>query len=257
MHTAPTNRADQHAIRARIDALGPWFHNLRIDGVQTAPAHYLGDFPSTFFKHFEGIVPRDLEGWSVLDIGCNAGYYAFEMKRRGAAQVVGIDSDPQYLRQARFAGAQLGMDVDFRERSVYEVAALQQRFDLVLFMGVLYHLRHPLLALDLLRQYAVGRLLIFQSMLRGDTDVARVEEDYDFQEDGLFSAGGFPRMQFIERRYARDETNWWIPNRACVEAMLRSAGFEIVENPVPEVYLCRPAGQGVEVPRALQEWSGA
>ena len=250
MHNTASTDHHQHRLRARIDALGPWFHNLHLDGVETAPHHYLGDFPSEFFRHFEHIVPRDLTGWSVLDIGCNAGYYAFEMKRRGAASVVGIDSDPQYLTQARFASAQLGLDVDFRERSVYEVAALEQRFDLVLFMGVLYHLRHPLLALDLLRRHAVGRLLIFQSMLRGDTSLAPVEDDYDFHDQEPFSKPGFPRMQFVERRYARDDTNWWIPNRACVEAMLRAAGFAIESNPEPEVYLCRAGARPgpVELP---------
>ena len=46
-------------------------------------------------------------------------------------------------------------------------------------------------------------------------------------------------MHFVERRYSNDPTNWWIPNRACVEAMLRSSGFEIVDHPEEEVYICR------------------
>lgn len=241
-------------LRSHIDALGPWFHNLRLDGVETAPEHNLGDFPSIFFRHFAHRLPGDLHGWRVLDVGCNAGFYSFEMKRRGAAHVIGIDADPRYVRQARFAAARLGCeDVEFRERSVYEVAALDGPFDLVLFMGVLYHLRHPLLALDLLRRHAVGRLLVFQSLIRGETEVAPVGPDYDFHDHTPFAVSGFPRMQFIERSFARDATNWWIPNRACVEAMLRSSGFEIVDNPVPEVYLCRPSGPIPEVPRVVTE----
>ncbi|HEX7088279.1 MAG TPA: TIGR04290 family methyltransferase [Vicinamibacterales bacterium] len=251
-HATPSMQPDE--VRSHIDALGPWFHNLRLDGVETAPGHYLGDFPSTFFRHFAHRLPEDLRGWRVLDVGCNAGFYAFEMKRRGAAHVLGIDADPRYVRQARFAAARLGYeDVEFQERSVYEVAELGGPFDLVLFMGVLYHLRHPLLALDLLRRHAVGRLLVFQSLIRGDAVIAPVQPDYDFHDSTPFSTPGFPRLQFIERQFAQDWTNWWVPNRACAEAMLRSAGFEIVDNPVPEVYLCRPSGPGPDVPRIVTE----
>src|SRR3954452_21144524 len=90
-------------IRTRIDALGPWFHNLDLNGVPTAPSHFLGDYPRVKWQRFSGAIPSDLSGLSVLDIGCNAGFYSIEMKRRGASRVLGIDSDDEYLRQARFA----------------------------------------------------------------------------------------------------------------------------------------------------------
>jgi tRNA (mo5U34)-methyltransferase len=133
----------------------------------------------------------------------------------------------------------LGLEIEWRRLSVYEVARLGERFDLVIFMGVLYHLRHPLLALDLLREHVVGDLLLFQSMQRGGEEVDPVAADYPFGETAIFEGDGFPRLHFMERKYAGDPTNWWIPNRACVEAMLRSAGFEIVAHPEAEVYLCR------------------
>jgi tRNA (mo5U34)-methyltransferase len=135
------------------------------------------------------------------------------------------------------------VDVEFREFSVYDVGALGERFDIVLFMGVLYHLRHPLLALDLVREHVVGDLMIFQSMQRGSTDAAALHENYAFWNNGPFEDASFPRLHFIELRYADDPTNWWIPNRACMEAMLRSSGFEIASHPEQEVYLCRPAGK--------------
>src|SRR5262249_41360158 len=130
-------------LRATIERLGPWFHNLNLHGVETSRDHYLGDYPRTFFARFASVIPADLTGWSVLDVGCNAGFYSFEMKRRGAARVVGIDHEPLYLHQARFAARTLGVDVEFREADVYDVGSFGERFDLVLFMGVLYHLRHP------------------------------------------------------------------------------------------------------------------
>lgn len=73
------------AIRRRVAELGEWFHNLDLDGVQTAPRHLLGDYPAMKWRRFAHVVPQDLTGKSVLGVGCNAGFYSLEMKRRGAA----------------------------------------------------------------------------------------------------------------------------------------------------------------------------
>jgi tRNA (mo5U34)-methyltransferase len=167
-----------------------------------------------------------------------------EMARRGARRVVGVDSNPRYLAQAQLAAEVSGIDLDLRLLSVYDLASLEERFDLVLFMGVLYHLRHPLLALDMLHEHVVGNLLVFQSMLRGSSSVADVAGDYPFEAREHFEDPAYPRMYFIERKYAGDPTNWWVPNRACAEAMLRSAGFAIVDHPEAEVFVCRRAERG-------------
>ncbi len=226
-------------IRARIDALGPWFHNLDLKGVPTAPRHFLGDYPTVKWRRFSSVIPTDLTGMTVLDIGCNAGFYAMEMTRRGADRVLGIDSEDDYLAQARFAADVEGLKIEFRKMSAYDVGELHEKFDLVIFMGVLYHLRHPLLALDLIHQHAARDLLLFQSMQRGQSHVDPLDEDYDFWTTAQFDSPGYPRLHFVEHKYADDPTNWWIPNRACVEAMLRSAGFRITAHPEEEVYLCR------------------
>ncbi len=241
-HRAPARAADaagDSPVEARIRELGPWFHNMRIGGVQTAPDHFLGDYPSLKWRRFAHAIPADLTGCTVLDIGCNAGFYSLEMKRRGADRVVGIDWDDAYLAQARFAAEANEAEIEFRQMSVYDVAALGEQFDVVLFMGVLYHLRHPLLALDLLYEHVVGDLLVFQSMLRGSAEVAEVAPDYPFAEQAVFDDPAFPRMHFIERKYSGDPTNWWVPNRSAMEAMLRSAGFVITDHPEPEVFICR------------------
>ena len=232
----PMERAD---LERAVRELAPWFHNLKLDGVATAPEHFLGDYPAVKWRRFAHALPQDLHGRSVLDIGCNAGFYSIEMKRRGAARVVGIDSDARYLAQARLAAAVFGTDIEFYQLSVYEVEKLGGTFDVVLFMGVLYHLRHPLLALDLIRRHVARDLLVFQAMLRGSAAVERVQRDYPFEEEAIFDQPGFPRMHFIEHAYSGDRTNWWIPNRACVEALLRSAGFTIEAHPEQEVYVCR------------------
>ncbi|HEX7708742.1 MAG TPA: TIGR04290 family methyltransferase [Thermoanaerobaculia bacterium] len=227
-------------IERQVRSLGEWFHNLDLHGVKTAPDHFLGDYPNVKWQRFAHEIPADLTGRSVLDIGCNAGFYSIEMKRRGAARVVGLDSDESYLKQARFAADVSGFsDIEFRSMSVYDVGQLRETFDIVIFMGVLYHLRHPLLALDTLYEHVVGDLLVFQSMQRGSAEVAPMESDYKFWESEQFEREGFPLMYFIEQRFAGDPTNWWIPNRACAEAMLRSAGFVIEAHPEDEVYICR------------------
>jgi tRNA (mo5U34)-methyltransferase len=226
-------------IERHVKELGAWFHNINLKGVQTAPEHFLGDYPTAKWNTFKHAVPADLTGKSVLDIGCNAGFYSIEMKKRGAARVLAIDSDEKYLRQARFAASVNEMDIEFRNMNVYEVPKLGERFDLVIFMGVLYHLRHPLLALDLLHEHVTKDLLLFQSMQRGSKNVAPVEPNYPFSETEIFDQEDFPRMHFIEHEYSNDWTNWWVPNRACVEAMLRSSGFDIIDHPEEEVYLCK------------------
>ncbi len=243
---------DREEIERRARSLGDWFHNLELGGVKTAPEHFLGDYPGIVWRIIESSLPARLDGKSVLDVGCNAGFYSLEMKRRGAARVVGIDSDERYLAQARLASEISGLEIELRNLSVYDVASLGERFDLVLFMGVLYHLRHPLLALDLLHEHAVGEHLVFQSMLRGSNGVLRAEPDYPFSEREIFDHPSWSKLHFVEHEYAHDWTNWWIPNRACAEAMLRSSGF--LPEPIygTEVYVCRrgerPSGDGPVYP---------
>ena len=226
-------------IEKRVRELGRWFHNLNLNGVQTAPDHFLGDYPAAKFRSFAEAIPNDLAGRTVLDIGCNAGYYSLEMKRRGAERVVGVDFDETYLAQARFAADVLGADIEFRQLSAYDVASLREKFDLVLFMGVFYHLRHPLLALDLIHDHVCRDLFVFQSMQRGSNEVAEWDNDYPFCQQDIFDDPAYPRMNFIEKQYCGDPTNWWVPNRSCSEAMLRSAGFEILAHPEDEVFVCK------------------
>jgi tRNA (mo5U34)-methyltransferase len=246
---APMSKAESKAstsslaaLAEDIAALGPWFHNLHLpDGTQTAPNHFLGgDFPSFKWEQIRDHLPADLSGWTALDIGCNAGFYSFELARRGAT-VTGIDHDPHYLRQARWAAGQLGLEgrVRFQEKQVYDLAASPERYDLVLFMGVLYHLRYPLLGLDIVAR-KVGRRLIFQTLTMPGEEVAATPADLPIDEREPMTAPGWPKMAFIEHRLANDPTNWWAPNHAGVEAMLRSAGLRVLERPGHEIYVCEP-----------------
>lgn len=240
---SPGRDVPDDAVGREIAALGPWFHNLHLPGgYATAPDHPLGDFPAFKWKEVADALPQDLAGWRVLDIGCNAGYYTFRLAERGA-DVLGVDHDEHYLEQARWAARRLDPQgrTSFRRMGVYDLVEVDERFDLVLFLGVLYHLRYPLLALDLIAQ-KVARLLLLQTMTMPQRDVSVwAPEDVSIEERDRLTAEGWPHMAFIEKSLAGDETNWWVPNEACVEAMVRSAGLKVVDKPAHEFFLCEPA----------------
>jgi tRNA (mo5U34)-methyltransferase len=225
-----------------IAALGPWFHNLHLpDGTETAPTHFLGDFPRYKWQALAPNLPSHLNGWTALDIGCNAGYYSFELAQRGA-RVTGIDVDPHYLEQARWAAKELGLEdiVEFREMQVYDLAGEEEKFDLVLFMGVFYHLRYPLLGLDIVARLT-RRTLVFQTLTIPGMEVYPDTWDHSIHEREALREPGWPRMAFIEHQFASDPTNWWVPNHAGVEALLRSSGMNVLSHLGHEIYLCRPA----------------
>jgi tRNA (mo5U34)-methyltransferase len=219
--------------------LGPWFHNLHLPGgIQTAPNHPLGDFPAFKWQELRDALPEDLSGWRVLDIGCNAGFYSFELAKLGA-EVCGIDADPHYLRQAHWASERLGLadQVKFRQMQVYELARSSERYDLVLFMGVFYHLRYPLLALDIVAE-RTERMLVFQSLSMLDKRVDDQPENFGLAKREIMGQSGWPKMAFIRRQFQSDPTNWWVPNRAGIQAMLNDVGFDIVAQPGDEMYVC-------------------
>ena len=231
--------AGRTELAGRIAELGEWFHNLNLNGVPTAPHHFLGDFPRIKWTQIADAIPADLSGASVLDVGCNGGFYSIEMKRRGAKRVLGIDVDDRYLKQAHFAADTLGYEIELQKCSVYAADQIPGQFDYVFFMGVFYHLRYPLFALDKLIK-KVGGTLVFQTMVRGSGEVQDWQADYPFWTTQIFEERNFPAMYFIEKSYSHDPTNWWIPNRAAVESMLRSSGLEIAAHPEPETWICRP-----------------
>jgi tRNA (mo5U34)-methyltransferase len=239
-----------------LRALAPWFHNLHLpDGRQTAPDHPLGDFPAFKWNQIGSVLPDDMRGMRALDIGCNAGFYSIALARRGA-EVLGIDVDPHYLRQAEWARERFGIapaQLSLARMQVYDLARVPGSFDVVLFLGVLYHLRYPLLALDLVSDKVEG-LLILQTLTMPGEEVSTPPDDLRLDERDHMLDPGWPKLAFIERRLEDDPTNWWAPNRACVEAMLRSSGLTPVGSPGHEIVVARRAGEsGQPAPEARAE----
>ena len=240
-------------IRKEIKELDPWFHNLHLpQGLQTAPDHFLGDFPSFKWQKIAPHIPEDLSGWKVLDIGCNAGYYSFELAKRGA-NVLGIDLDTHYLKQAGWAARIYGLQdkVQFKQMQVYDLAGIDADFDLVWFMGVFYHLRYPLLALDILAK-KVKKILVFQTLMMPDKKTVPIKNDYDVNDRRAMLKEGWPKMAFIEKRFAGDPTNWWVPNHAAIEAMVHTCGMAVLSIPAEETYLCAPDEKYLSV---VDEWN--
>ena len=217
--------ADPRNLLARIRALDPWFHDIDLGpGLKTK----LGpcgdepdDHPKPTWRLLEPHLP-DLSGRSVLDVGCNAGFYSFEAKRLGAKRVLGIDAQRREIAQARLAAEVLGLDVAFQRSSVYDLSIADAgAFDLVLALGLLYHCRHPLLALERLFEVTRGTLIV-------ESAVAPEEWTGGAQTR---SVGGLVRRLvpafFIENEPDAAEAvyNWFLPSAASLAALLSSVGF--------------------------------
>jgi tRNA (mo5U34)-methyltransferase len=186
-----------------------------VPGVETPGAHpidYLFDL---------GGVPKDLRGKSVLDIGTSNGGAAFLMERWGAEPVVAIDIYPPEWFGFDALKQFLGSSVEYVQGTVYDLGRLSQgqRFDYVLFWGVLYHLRHPLLALDEVR-----------AVLAPD---GRVHVETAVADDELEAVSDLPVARFYRHdELAADPSNWFAPTVACLEDWCASAGLEPVRTEV-------------------------
>lgn len=179
----------------------------------------------------------------MLDIGCNAGFYSLELAKRGAT-VTALDVDEHYLKQARWAAKLWGLEqrIQFERGQVYALARARQQWDIVLFLGVLYHLRYPLLGLDIVSR-CVGKTLVIQSLSVPGEPTGLVPNDLELSDRAPLQRADWPKLSFVEHRIAGDQTNWWVPNAPCMQAMLRSTGLGIVSRPLDEFYVCEPCPQ--------------
>lgn len=209
-------RTDEE-LRAAIGELF-WWHKMELRPGIVTPGRANVDYLLPLYG-----IPEDLTGKTVLDIGCWDGFYAFECERRGAAKVLATDLWEAAGQDAfLLAHKELGSKIGWMKADVYDLSMMLhpgERYDVTLFLGVLYHLKHPLLALQEVADCtAPGGLVIV------DTVVSHPAYDQ-------------PVMAFCPgRELSDDPTNWWAPNPACMAAMLEEAGFTNVTSPVPDYY---------------------
>ncbi len=171
-------------------------------------------------------LPETLDGQRVLDIGARDGFFSFECERRGA-EVMAIDYLTAEETGFPIAKELLGSDVELQQMNVYDLTPEELGgFDLVLFLGVLYHLRDPMLALDKIAGVSRGKLICETQMI----DDALLTESGEFKRlaDLDPELEKIPLMQFYPgRALNNDPTNAWAPNEACLAAMLEESGFAV------------------------------
>jgi tRNA (mo5U34)-methyltransferase len=222
-----------------LNKLGAWYHNLNFGGIDTCP--HDTDYPERRWRIVEPHVPQDLTGKTVLDIGCNGGFFSLQMKRRNAARVVATDFMAHFVGQVRFASYWFDLPIEPRLVDVYDIESLKSQFDIVVFVGVLYHLKHPLYALEKVANVCKDTL-VFQSLSRGPGGDFSPEEDYSWDDFKFFEAPNFPKLYFIEKSFNNDESNWWMATESCLKAMLRVSGFKnISDTSSPDHLICRKA----------------
>ena len=213
-------------ILAGLKILEPWFHRVDLgNGIFTKTESVMGepvDHPRETWEVIQQCLPTDLRGKTVLDVGCNGGFYCVEAKRRGAHRVLGIDGQRQHVRQALFVRKVLGLDLEFRRFSVYDLdPATVGVFDITLALGLVYHLKHLVLALE--RLYDVTReLLIVETAIipPEQTPPSFVQSLGEIRQTlhPLFYAENSPEAK--EQVY-----NWFLPSPDALRALLINTGF--------------------------------
>jgi tRNA (mo5U34)-methyltransferase len=210
----PLTHADW--LRAQIEKEPYWFHRIELASDLVTPGW---SDPKTDKLPYFGL-PDDMSGMRVLDVGCAEGFFSFEAERRRAREVLAIDSFPDSVRRFNVCRNALDSKATAYLTNVYDLSARSfGTFDLVMFFGVIYHLRHPLLALEKIYNICTGTLLL---------------QTADFEDPALGSIAASKFYPFGVRsgptdKPSFDPTVFWIPNAACVRDMLRHVGFTDIE----------------------------
>ena len=208
-------------------ALGSTISIGRRGSDQTDSAGEPVDHPRPTWEFVRRHLSEDLSGKTLLDVGCNAGFYCFEAARRGAARVVGVDAQRLLVRQARFVGRALGASgVEFEKMSVYDLdpARLGGQFDVTLALGLVYHCKHLVLALE--RLFRVTReLLILETAI---FPPAHSPGPFVYPVGGLQST--LHPLAYVENPPGMKEAiyNWFLPSPDALRALLLNVGFDEV-----------------------------
>jgi tRNA (mo5U34)-methyltransferase len=230
-------------VQSEVEAEPYWFHRIELAPGLVTPGW--NDPIETKVPYFR--LPDDMTGMRVLDVGCSEGFFSFEAERRGASEVVAIDSAPDSIRRFNICRAALGSSVQGYLTNVYDLSPRTfGTFDLVMFYGVLYHLRHPLLALEKVFEVCSGEL---RMQTYSFEDSERVESAAQFHPFGIKS--GPPENPI------HDPTVLWVPNAACARDMLLHVGFTDVQGGPTPAAAVFSATAPVRSPGVGPDWSKA
>jgi len=217
-------------IKQRVADLGPWFHYIDLgDGIVTKSESAVGEpltHPLPTWQKLQACFPKDLTGQSLLDVGCNAGFYALEAKRRGAVRVLGIDAQRNLIRQADCVRGVLGLDVQYEKLTVYDLDPRQLgQFDVTLALGLVYHCKHLVLALEKL--FTITRRLLLLETAIYPPHILPPSASY--QVGGVSSK--LHPIGYVQNSPDAKEAiyNWFLPSVPALKALLLNVGFDEVE----------------------------
>ena len=230
-------------VQRELHDLGWWYQDFELpSGARTGTGQEPSYRPAERWALIESHIPADLSGKTVLDVGGNAGYFSIQMKLRGAERCVLVEPYREFAAQAAFAAAEFGVELEVVNEDVHTYClTTEERFDYVLFLGLFYHLKYPVLVLDRLAEMTKDRIVFHSySVEAGGGSVRDLERDLDRVDDAEIDKSDFPAMKFIERRYNDDPTNWWFPTHTALEPMIRSAGLKVVARPHAQLIVAEP-----------------
>ncbi|MCC6933548.1 MAG: DUF1698 domain-containing protein [Deltaproteobacteria bacterium] len=199
--------SNQQELKLQMEALGQWFHRIDLGNGLVTPG-LESDLTSTKFEVIKPYITENLRNKTVLDIGCNAGAISIEFARQGS-RVTGIDIRDMYVNQARWVASVLQLDIRYATVPVYQIDSLGE-FDIIVFFGMLYHLRYPMVALDLLKKICKGQLFIETAITNSDQIIMKW-------------ANPHPGQRPLDQEA---DYNWWFPSPNAVMTMLDAAGFK-------------------------------
>lgn len=199
-------------IEARILDQPYFFHRMRLWGSFYTPGW--SDVEREKLPYFG--LPERMDGMRVLDVGCAEGFFSFEAERRGAAQVIAIDSFEPSIERFNLVRMALNSNVNGYLCNVYDLSPKTfGTFDLIMFFGVLYHLKHPWYALEKLHSVCSGSLLL-QTLVTDEPQFRDMSMSV-FHPFGIES--GPPENRQL------DPTVFWVPTPECTRNLVRAAGF--------------------------------
>jgi tRNA (mo5U34)-methyltransferase len=236
-------KKSREEVQREVRALGWWYQHFELPcGIMTGNGKEPAYRPEERWNLFKPYVPADVTGKTVLDLGGNAGYFSIQMKLRGARRCVLVDPYEEFVRQAEFAASQFGVRLEIvnQDAHIYCLTT-EERFDYVLFLGLFYHLKYPVLVLDRVAEMTKERLFLHSHLVGRGSEACVEKTEYERgADDPLIEQPGFPRLMFIENLYNGDPTNWWIPNPGALEPLVRSAGMKVVARPHPALIVAEP-----------------
>jgi tRNA (mo5U34)-methyltransferase len=266
-------------LAEEVERLRPWFHAIELphgvwtkrESAGTEPA----DHPAGTWEVVRRYLP-DLAGKSVLDVGCGAGFYSVQAKRLGATRVLGVDARQHEIRQALLVRRALGLDIELRRQSVYRLSpARLGRFDVVLALGLIYHCKHLVLALEKLFSVTGGLLIVETEVVpeprspspisppHGKDPVHPLPEPAQDAAPAALAGRPLHPLAFVhnEQRIEEAVANWFVPSAGAARALLGAAGFSEVEVAARfgarALLVCRRGGRGDGEKLALAHFAAA